>query len=653
MKFSIAPNLALAAMVAALALPSSPAQTAPPPQQPAPPNQQHAGQVIFSRSTDENGQTTAGPGTSPSPGAPPAGGAMVAAPVADDAERQAVTFTDFDLDVHLQAAAQRIAVRALVKVRNDGKTPLAHIPLQISSSLNWERIRIAAHDVAFQVAALNSDVDHTGQLHEAAVPLAEPLAPGASLQLDVTYSGAIGPNAQRLVALGTPDDVALRANWDSIGADFTGLRGFGDVVWYPVSSVPVILGDGARLFDEIGEQKLRIEGAHFRLRLTDEFPHGHAPAVAVINGDAVPLTVNSGSEEVAGVATASLDGSTLGFEAPSLFVAVRKPVQGKNVTLWTLPGDEAAAQSWASAAAAVMPFLEGWLGQRPRSQLTILDLPDAGDVPTENGAVLVSRIGPVPDEQLNEAMVHGLTRAFLRGAGQAPPAWLDEGVAYFMTTLWLEQQDGRAKALESLEAGRQALALAEPSSPGESTGQPLRQAISPVYYRTKAAYVLWMLRDIAGDPALSAALRGYDPAQDQNKSGGPGELETLLERGTRRDLKWFFADWVDADKGLPDLTIDSVFPAAAQSGNTLVAVNLSNAGYAAAEIPVTVHSTETSVTQRVLVPARGKVVRRTLIQGTPTEVDANDGTVPETQASVHVTRLTDAGSPSGEQGPPQ
>ena len=106
------------------------------------------------------------------------------------------------------------------------------------------------------------------------------------------------------------------------------MRGFGNVAWYPVSSVPVILGDGARLFDEIGEHKLRMEGARFRLRLTDEYPPGQAPTVALIDGHSAQLTVTDGSnEEVAGVATASLDASTLGFEAPSLFVAIRKPVE--------------------------------------------------------------------------------------------------------------------------------------------------------------------------------------------------------------------------------------------------------------------------------------------------------------------------------------
>jgi hypothetical protein len=632
MKLFLAHIAGAALCIAAIpASPQTPAE--------APQNEQPHGQVIFSRSTDDSGQTTTVAGSS----VPQPGGQMTAAPSADDAERLAVTFTDFDMDVHLRTADQQIAVRALLTVRNDGKTPLARIPLQISSSLNWERIRLSARDIAFTVATLNSDTDHTGQLHEAAVPLPQPFAPGQTLQLDVTYSGAIPPSAQRLLAIGTPEDVALHSDWDEIGVEFTGLRGFGNVVWYPVASVPVILGDGARLFDEMGDHKLHMAGAQFRLRLTAEFPRGHAPSVALVNGRSLPLAVTDGSGEVAGVATASLDGTTLGFEAPSLFLAVRSPHAATNTMLWMLPIDEAASLSWAAATTAVTPFLQSWLGVRPRTQLTILDLPDPEDAPFETGSLLVTSIRQATPEQLDGILAHALTHAWV----SSPRAWLSEGVAHFMGTLWLEKQSGRAQALESLEASRPALALAEPASPGESAGQPLALAISPIYYRAKATYVLWMLRDIAGDAALSAALRAYNPADDLSKGygrdAGPGPFEKLLEQASvRRDLSWFFLDWVDADKGLPDLAIDSVFPTPADAGNWLVAVNLSNDGYAAAEIPVTVRTASTSVTQRVLVPARGKAVQRILIQGKPTEVQLNDGTVPETQASVHVTRLGDA-----------
>ena len=138
MKLSFAGFLAIAAGMAAF--PCSAQTTTAPlpvPSQPTPakpPSSQPGGKVIFSRSTGAGGQNQTAPA---SPQAK-----MLTEPSAEDAEREAVTFTGFDMDVRLRPADQHIAVRALVTVRNDGKKPLAHIPLQISSSLNWERIRV-------------------------------------------------------------------------------------------------------------------------------------------------------------------------------------------------------------------------------------------------------------------------------------------------------------------------------------------------------------------------------------------------------------------------------------------------------------------------------------------------------------------------------
>ena len=665
-----------AAILAFVLSPAALAQTpaTPPAQQRATPTQP-AGKVIFSRSIDDNGQTTT---QSVLPGAQTAEAskAQLAPPqVAEDADRQAVTFLAFDLDVHLRPAEQHIAVRALVTVRNDGPKPLVHIPLQISSSLNWERIRVLKRDVAFPVATLNSDSDHTGQLHEATIPLPQPLAPGESIQLDATYSGRVVPNAQRLLAVGTPDNIALHSDWDQIGPAFTGLRGFGNVVWYPVSTVPVILGDGARLFDEIGQHKLRLTGAQFRLHLTVEFPHGQGPTVALINGHPAPLSVTNPADlnqEVEGVATASAD-QTLGFESPSLFVAIRTAKPGAHTTLWVVPDDEAAVPAWSAAADAVSPFLEGWLGQHPRTQLALLDLPDPQDAPWETGSLLVAPIRPAPAAELNGILAHALTHAWI----DSPRAWLSEGIANFMSTLWIEKQQGRDKALESLEAGRTALALVEPASPGESLGQPLAQAISPVYYRTKATYVFWMLREAIGDDALSAALRAYDPAAESNlgsaepnpahdnarstfekaveSAGVPGDAQRAptssqgWQPAQRQNLSWLFSDWINADKGLPEIAISSVFPTAEQAGNWLVTVNIANTGYAAAEVPVTVHSDTSTVTERVLVPARGTAAPHLLILGKPTRVQVNDGVTPETTATVHITSLDGPSSSSSTQ----
>ena len=603
------------------------AQEQPPPTEPQP-----HGQVIFSRTTDETGETKTTTGLAPAP----AEAQMVSEPVAADMEREAITFTRFDMDVRLHLVAQSIDVRALITVRNDGKTPIAHLPLELSQSLNWEQIRLNGHDVKFDVATLNSDADHTGQLHEATVALDEPLQPGKTAELDVRYSGTIEQNARRLLAIGTPEELARHSDWDVIGTDFTGLRGFGNVVWYPTASVPVILGDGARLFDEMGEHKLRMAAAAFHLRLTAEFPSGQAPTVAIINGHECALAVTGGNEEIPGVATAELSSATLGFAAPSLFMAIRTPVQAANMTIWARPGSEPSLDPWTHAADTVTPFLQTWLGKTPRAQLTILDLPDADDAPFETGALLATPIKPLASSAAEAILSHALAHAWV----MSPRAWLSEGVAQFMGTLWIERTLGRARAIESLESEHRALALAEPASPGTSPGQPLALAISPIYYREKAAYVFWMLRDMAGDDALSAALRAYDPVADANGADVAGDLKKHIEQaGVSHDLNWFFTDWVDADKGLPDLSIAKVISAAAQAGNTIVGVTITNAGYVSAEVPVTVSTINTAVTQRVLVPARGSVTPRILILGTPTEVRMNDGSVPEVQVSMHVTEL--------------
>lgn len=670
MKFFLAGAVALAAVL--MAVPPLAAQnltpTPPALQQttPAPPK----GKVLFSRSTDENGQTTTENNLPPSQPAIQA----VTAPTAEDAERQAVTVTGLDLDVHLRSEAHEIAVHALVTVRNDGKAPLAHIPLQISSSLKWERLSVSGKEIPFTVATLNSDADHTGQLHEAAIMLAQPLAPGESLQVDAAYSGQIIVSAQRLLALGTPEDLALHSDWDRIGTDFTGLRGFGNVVWYPVASVPVILGDGARLFEEIGEQKQRMAGARFRLRLAAEFPPNQPPTVALVNGFPVLLSItdppSAGSDasapEVSGVATASVESAGLAADVPSLFLAMRTSHTGANLAAWADPdnapstqaqaGKTSAVEQWINAAAAVKPFVEDWLGKQPRSSLTLLDLPEAEDAPYETGALLAVPLQLSKAAQAEKSgalegiLAHALTHAWITPppsstAPQPGLAWLNEGVAHFIGTLWVEKQHGRQQALETLEADRSALALAEPESPGQSAGQPLAAATSPVYTRTKAAYVMWMLRDLAGDAGVSAALRGY--AHGQSSS-----FEKLVEEGgNRHDLSWFFADWVDADKGLPDLSIESVFPNETAVGTWLVTVNVANSGYAAAEVPVTVRADSASVTQRVLIPARGKATQRIQIQGKPVEVQLNDGTAPETQATVHIAKLDGAAGNSSSSNP--
>jgi len=591
-------------------------------QQPTNPN----AKVIFSRSDEDaapakNGEATAGPDK--------------AASKVTDQERAAVTFTSYGFDLHLDPREHTLAVRARLEVRNDGDQPLRLIPLQISSSLHWEGVSLEGKRLPMELATVNSDVDHTGQLNEAAVELPAPLAPKSTVRLEAVYSGHVEIDAKRLLQLGTPDDVAERSDWDRIAEDFTGLRGFGNVVWYPVSSVPALLGDQAKVFAEIGTQKLRQSDATVAMRVSVEF-YGVPPTLAVLDGHVVAMDKPSAmpTDEYPGVVDCSLPATRLGFAAPSLFVASRTLREGSGVRVYVREENEANAQGVMTAATMVRPLVEQWLGTKPKQPVTVVDLPEADDAAYEQGGVLFTGLAADPPEKLAETLAHAMAHAYF----VSPREWLNEGVANFMGTLWIEHIHDRDLAMEKLEASRDALAFAEPGSPGTGSGEDLMHASDAIYYRTKATYVLWMLRDLAQDKPLAASFEAYNPAEDTSND----YFEHLVERASGKDLKWFFDNWVYRDRGLPDLSIAKVNATTeGHEGQYLVAIDILNDGFAETEVPVTVRSHDGTLTDRVRLLGKTRTAHRMLVQGEPIEVIVNDGTVPEVQAEIHKKTMTD------------
>jgi hypothetical protein len=608
------------AAVAAGLITGARAQQSPPPADvPA----EHPGTVIFSRSVDDS--------TAP---------AKPAAPTAEvratDEERQAITFLTYDLDVHLQPREHAMAVRARLLVRNDSSSPLSRLALQISSSLQWTGVRVGGDPAPFSQQVINNDIDHTGALREAVIPLARPLGPQQSLSVDLTYEGTAALSANRLEQIGTPSDVAEASDWDRVSDEFVGLRGFGNVAWYPVASVPVALGDGAKFFTEAAAERQRQSQATVTMRVTEEF-FGEAPNLAVLDGEVLAVTPTSlpAAAGVPGIVTCTLPPAKLGLASPSLFLLTRTAREGNGVKVFARTEDVANAQAYLSAASIVAPLINRWLGTEPRGALNIVDLPEGEDAPFEDGEVLFANVRATEPGKLTDVLIHSLTHLYFRSSY----AWLQEGVPSFMGSLWLEQNRGRDVAIQQMDNTRGALSLAEPGD-AASTGidrQALLVARDPVYYRTKATYVLWMLRDLAGDNALARALRAYQPGSDTAGTG----FEQVLEQASGKDLKWFFDDWVYHDRGLPDLSIAGVFPnKASVPGSYIVAVDVANSGTAEAQVPVSVSSGTATVTEMLRIPAKSRVSHRFVLQGQPEEVAVNDGTVPEVEASVHKQTLS-------------
>ncbi len=602
-------------------------------------NSSSDGQTIFSRS-DTNAPENLQQAAKPAPAAP-------AKALVSDEERTALTYSSYNFDVQLDPAQHSLAVHAHLTAQNVSKQPLDRIPLQLSSALHWYSIHIDGKTEKFQTEPVESDIDHTGQLTEAVVQLGTPLAAGATVHLDVIYSGIVQPSAERLLRLGAPAKIAATSEWDRVDTGFTALRGFGNVIWFPVSTAPVLLGQGPQMFDSVGKWKLRESGARVQMHVLVDYV-GTGPSVAFLNGDAVQPDSSSSAKNsppasdnsTPRVASFTLPPTTLGFSPLSFFVMEASRRQFSGLDIYTRSGNEAAAQTYNKIAESDRPLIEQWLGTHPKRPVVLVDLPESSDLPFEQRNILFL---PLQTDAANDTagpvLAHMLGHAYF----VSPRPWLSEGVAQLMTLFWIEQRAGRATAIGQMDSTRGALALAETSDPGVDPGQSLIDAWSDIYYRDKAVDVLWMLRDIAGDTPFAQSLQAYTAANDRE----PSYLQNLLQKASGKDLEWFFDDWVYRDRGLPDLHIVSAYRRPlltknSATNNNLVSVDVQNDSFCSAEVPVTVESATSNQIKRLLVPSHTRATLRVLLDSKPSKVTVNDGSVPEVRTSQHEQAVTTA-----------
>ncbi|MGH9650496.1 MAG: hypothetical protein ACRD3I_08500, partial [Terriglobales bacterium] len=239
---------------------------------------------------------------------------------------------------------------------------------------------------------------------------------------------------------------------------------------------------------------------------------------------------------------------------------------------------------------------------------------------------------------LEVALVHQMTHASL--ASFRP--WIEEGAAHFAQALEREQQQGRGAALEYMQRQAPVLVAAEKTMVKETAllseslpakGNPTLNPPSlittddEVFYRTKAMFVWWMLRDMVGDAALQRALNAYRPDMDKS----PAYVQSLVERESGRHLEWFFDDWVYRGRGLPDFLVTETKARPNLDGSFTVDLTVENRGTASAEVPVTVRTEAAGVSKRIVVIAGDSEEVRVTVPAKPIEALVNDGSVPESE----------------------
>jgi hypothetical protein len=308
------------------------------------------------------------------------------------------------------------------------------------------------------------------------------------------------------------------------------------------------------------------------------------------------------------------------------------------LTIYSLTGHEQGATVYLRASEPAFSFVKEWFG-KPSVPIAIADLADPHSAPFESGTLLMASMAAEDSKLAGINLVHELVHSALPSSRP----WVYEGLAHFAEAMYRQQQGGRQAALDFLGLHRGAFLDSEKevSAAQKNAGQPLASTFDETYYRSKAAYVWWMLRDMIGDDALKQAIGKYRGEDDKD----PKYVQQLIEAAAKRELGWFFDDWVYQDRGLPDFRVQSVHPWKTEKGVQIVTVTLENLGSAGAEVPFTILFEGGEITKRIEVRAKSTATTRVELPGASSEVKVsetlvNDGSVPEIDLTNNVFRIS-------------
>jgi hypothetical protein len=547
-------------------------------------------------------------------------------------DREAFSFTNYDLNLQVEPEQHRLGVRGKVTLRNDSQILQKIAVLQISSSLEWRSVKAGDTAVQFVTQPYTSDIDHTGGLSEAIVTLPQAVAPGGMIELDIAYEGVIVLDATRLTRIGIPQETANRTDWDQIGTKFTAVRGVGYVAWYPIATEVSNLSEGD-LFEVVARWKAREAATRMNLIF----------ATPVVSGEENPPLTLCGKSELHVIArggspkfpSSRCSYEPLGPSVPTFAIGNYGRVDRPSITVYNLPSHALTAQNYADAAEKAGGLITDWFGSiRRKAETADLGVPDAA--PFESGALLFTPLTNDDSKIAGLAAAHQLAHA----AFLSFRPWIEEGLAHFAQALYVEQQSGRQAALVYMQQHRSAFSEIDAPSTTlpraeDEVNRSLVNTTNEELYRGKAMCVWWMLRDMVGDAALKKALAAYRPEQDKE----PSYMPRLIAAQTQRDLEWFFDDWVYRDRGLPDFKVESAFPRKTMTGSFMVTITVDNLGTAGAEVPITVKFAGGDVTKRLEVRAKNKGVIRVEVPAAPAEVVVNDGSVPESNVTNNVFQL--------------
>jgi hypothetical protein len=310
-------------------------------------------------------------------------------------DREAFTFTRYDLSATVDPEQQRLGVRGKIVLRNDSDVPQQSAVLQISSTLHWATIKIGGKRAGFTTQTYNSDIDHTGALSEAIVSLPRALAPRQTIEIEVGYEGTIPQDTTRLTHIGVPAEAAKQSDWDQISSSFTAIRGIGYVAWYPIATEAANMADVTSVSEAVGRWKRREAPTEFDIDVCTVRKLSSPTPIEIMNE---PPQAEGRGGGANGSTCGGHDYHLLGNVVPVLVVGDYLALSRSLAEIHYRDNSKSGAENYGLAIEQAAPPVGKWFGdhrERPEFKAQVVEIPASNASPFQSGNMLLT---PLTDD---------------------------------------------------------------------------------------------------------------------------------------------------------------------------------------------------------------------------------------------------------------
>jgi aminopeptidase N len=356
-------------------------------------------------------------------------------------------------------------------------------------------------------------------------PLPQPLGPGQSIDLDVSWTSKLPRVFARTGYGGRNDTFFMVAQWYPKMAVYDGGR-WDTEPWH----------GNAEFFADFGGYDVTIA----------------APKEYVVAGVGTPQGDAAEQGDAKLSRYTAVDITDFAFAASPDFKTEIGKAGDVEVVLYYLPEHQSTVSEYMDAATGSLQAYSDWYGAYPHPRLTVVDVParasDAGGM--EYPTLITGGTFGAPPESGFAALIvaHEVGHQWWpmqTATNEAREPWLDEGITEYSGIRYMDEV-GRMVAFDSVSLEMRSFEHLQYNQVRRPATLPAWRYASDDYGSAvygKTALGLWTLEGVVGTSAFRRAMADY-LAEYRFKHPTGADFRRVLERSLG-DQSWFFDDYLD------------------------------------------------------------------------------------------------------------